>query len=682
LKQREKHSAELERSLAAEVSTLEQSLAAQQESHRSELRASAERLAAGLESAKCALEKELQAAHEKEVNALRDEIAAVETRHKAAIADAALDRELAVEEEKLTIYAQLRRQCDQQIEDIEAQINEAKRRFDVDMAEVQRSAEMRREQELKAQGEAFDAAAKAELCELSSRLASMQAAHTEQVRHTAEEHAAAVDKARREVEQSVEQKHGAEKKDLLATLAGLKENLAADLLSCRDALLADIDSDVSAARRLASAEHQADIADIEDQIAQASTRFDEEVKFTAARNSNHLSSVRAAARAQVESEYLNDMCRISDEIDMTKVKQAAVALKLSAAEERNAKRAVMVDAGAQTDAVDPLVADEPSGEDALPPPDYTASVAAQMDGLRQLLKAEHEAVVDELNALHSSKIIELKKMMQLQLSDASKRAQEAQASHEAELSDLEAEMQSVKLQLADVKYEEAKALEISREKSITSSRSVAAVQAELAEMKEEFVRTAAEHRLEADALRSTIEQLSAARAHTTETNSSATAHSKVLRDEEIANLLDVNSRLQEHIADLELVTENKFTECERLTAQIQSMFRLIALYKGQGGVDVDAPSGRPNTDASYGEYTNSVSDTYRSGSSNTAEISSHQRNIVYNHSVESAEGHGIAVDGVLYSSSQLLAALKKTVKQKNSAQSMCRQQQLCIMALR
>lgn len=669
--QGDEYSDELKKSFESELLELEDKLRSVLDNHRSEMEKVRNKIEAESSTEKATLEAELKSVHIEVMQALQKEMFALNSRHQAMVADMTADHELAVEEEKLSIYYSLRRQCDQEIERIEADIHDAQCAFAVEIAKSECEAMQQKEEELAAKRASFLATAQLEIDIKNAELDSLGESHEKEMRALEEEHVRMAERVKAEVLISIERKHEAEKTALTTMLSSLQESLRAAIDDRKASLFATSAADIMTAMVKEDEMHVAHVKHINAQIASTYNRFGQEIKFAQSKHNIQLAALQDSYQADLETEYLSDMCRISDEIDLQNIRLEALVVEQP---KQPKQHMVMVSFGTQTDGIDgeDCTTDDQLhavGEDPLShPPDYGEVLFAQMDELREAIQSEHRKEVELLKVKHSSELSSLETKLNAELNKVN-------SDFQTFTDNVQSDLQSVKLQLTDARRKEKLARADLQSMSYNGQQTVAALEAQLASLKLALTDQEELHSVEMNRLRSVVER------HTTAYG--ASVEESVSQETEVKYLTDINARLQEHISNLEYVVEKKIVECDQLSLQVQSMFRLIEIYKGQyQETNVEMPSS-----IYHAEKVNLLRSSDHGLIKEERQVPiinylmpksvEHMRN-----NVVSISGSTVDIDGATYTCSDLVTALKKAVKQKNSAQSLCRQQQLCILALR
>lgn len=619
------------------------------------------------------LEEKMKNDHNEKVQSLKAEIAALTQNHDFELKEMSTDHELAVEEEKLALYTKLRQKFDEEISAMEQSISRANDLFVEELKKTESKITRQKTKELNDWKESFQRSANEELEEKNIQFDKLKSAHLANIEDLKNEHKISIERAKAETKLREECKHSAEKVVLMATLNSLKESLQSKLEAAASVYEAQADHNLLQEKQTIQLAHEKTVENLEVIMSSASTNHVKQINTISSSNADELKFGSEALVAKMEDDYMGDMCRISGEIDIIKLKHF---------NDDTSAHDSSISIGVQTEPISKLNPGTDIGVSVHLPCDHD-SIDDHLSELIMKLESEDADSIKELRIQRSIEMNELRdllnrQLMQKQLEENCR--QRAERSDElAHESQLKREMHDLRLQLADARREESTAKELLQAVKEDADQSTSVMKSEILELKQIHANNSVKHRCEVDELHRVVQQLTAELTKHKHHNDEHKHHndaSKLLlaeNDGEINNLLNINAKLQEHISSLEDLVASKFEECGRLTAQVQSMFRLIDIYRGQHSGTTASNDLSSFFDVATGNINLASKRSTSTFNMDTVE----QRSP----SVLGSEGC-IEIDGITYTSSQLYSALKKTVKQKNSAQGLCRQQQLCIMALR
>ena len=621
------------------------------------------------------LEVEMATEHERNTKALVEEMVALESRHSAMKAELVADYEISVEEEKLSVYTKLRGECDAEVARIEEEIKKVQDSAASEISDMRTKFQQQKESLLFQKRQEFKSSSDTELEKLRSHVDQLEESFAVDVKALEDEHCLALQRVKAEISHKIEAKHASERSSLLATLRALKDSISKDLEAQKCLIESELKMDVAQVLENAHQNHDMEVEKINSRIVEKSRHHATVLREAELKHGNALANAYVVLESSIEADYMGEICRISGEIDDYKTMQHETR---RSKDESRTNTVITADTETQTDGSAIELSDnileenvmtvDPVEEDTrLPPNIAEAIIGEKLDSLRNELHVEHCNEIQAMKSLQECEMKELRAILEAQkdelvvevrklssISLEQDRVNRSSASERHRM--MEEEVNELKIELGAAKVAELRSEEEKR--SILS-----ALRLELHTMRSQFLEELEKRNAEAVQFKATINDLMERNASFSSRFVSERSMSERITSEiaSSANIANDNSELQAEISRLEGLLHDKVVECEQLTSQVQSMFQLIDAYRGNYDVDGETH----------------LAGLMRRGLKPTGGVHEYS-NAIFTKKTSA----GIKIDGVSYSSTQLMDALKKAVKQKNVSQKLCRQQQLCILALR
>ena len=677
------------------------------------------------------VKQELKMQHQNEIDILKKEIESLENAHEAALVELRSDQELLLEESKLELYNNMRSKCDTEIMEVEREIKSCQKAHDIQLNELNSEFERFLEHKKIETKSELDRACLLEKEALRNRLRELKEVQRHEIYKVEEEHRVSLQEARDEVLTSIERRHKAERNALLSTLNTLKASLAAMLQTCSEFHAETLKNELNLVISGVKDENADEIGSLQDDIVATTASNLSYIEKLRSENLFALEAECAAVESRAEADYLADMCRISGEIDLYKLKLSEAEILGEKCDSCCQTEKIVMQTSSTSTKSDLLSDEMLQLEESLMETkvrrqlhEYFKTEITELQNLveekdRSLSNAENEleglragikALSADLSREGENQFLQLQQAPSTELSELRSELNTIAQCHsddikkyEEVLSDLRRsqsfELEASKLQLEN--EHEARVKEIQRHRTVEFDNLKALLQEKYLEkqdenelltnrldealkqlnMFEDKGRLLKEAESELNDLRVKNETLSRELFEAHRDRDSAKSRLLEIKDEASRELLSLKADFREvrdrfskelnensqRLVDTEKLLYQKTTECEELMRQLQTMFSLIDNYRSRfvhsenlAGIEKLA-SLRERVDSEPSIQTNT--------------------NVIGHHNIKPLTSY-VKVDGVEYSSDCLMDALRITLKRRNSAQALCRQQQLCIISLR